>query len=135
MEPGTAVVATVEDYEVAYKHGAEVLGATLSDVKKPARELLGSLQQLAVELAQERDLPPERVAVTRRELRERTGLPDLQAWRLLNELVRLEHVEVVSGSRGRRCYYRPYVVQTEKSCVLNGLLHPDELRRRLGTRT
>jgi hypothetical protein len=133
-EPGSAVEATVEDYRLAYELGREVLGSTLADLKKPARELLASMRSLAAALGQERGLPPERVTLTRRELRERTGLPDLQVWRLLRELVALEYVEVASGSNGRLCTYRLAPAGEDGDVVLQGLLRPAELALRLSPR-
>jgi hypothetical protein len=126
------IEAVEDDYAVAYNLAAHVFAASLSDVKKPARDLLERMQGLCVKLAHERSLPPERVALTRREVREATGLPDLQVWRLLQELVSLEHVVLAAGSNGKRCYYRPAVVVAgERSPILDGLLTPEALHRLL----
>ena len=129
------VEATVEDYRVAYELAREVLGSTLADLKKPARDLLESVRAVLAELGRERKLPPARIAVTRRELRERTGLPDHQVRRLLAELVALEHVVLVNGSQGRLCSYRlADGGDGLPIAVLRGLLTPEELERKLRPR-
>jgi 5S rRNA maturation endonuclease (ribonuclease M5) len=130
------IQATVEDYRIAYGLAREVLGSTLADLKKPARDLLEAMRAVLAEIGREKELPFERVAVTRRELRERTGLPDHQVRRLLAELVALEHVVLVNGSQGRLCSYR-LADGGEKApaAVLRGLLTPDDLERKLRPRT
>ena len=100
-------------------------------MKKPARELLESMRALAIELAPEKKLPPERVVLSRREVRERTGLPDHQVRRLLAELVSLEHVEQVRGSQGKLCLYRLPSAVSDEPAALAGLLRPAELGKRL----
>jgi len=132
-EPGTAVEATVEDYRIAYELGREVLGSTLADLKRPVRELLDSMRALVAERAREKKLPPERVTVTRRELRERMGLPNHQVRRLLAEIVDLEHVEAVAGAKGRLYEYRLARCGGEDR-GLRGLLRPEELEKRLRSR-
>ena len=130
-----AVEATVEDYRVAYELAREVLGSTLADLKKPARDLLEAMRGVLAELGRKKKLPPERVTVTRRELRERTGLPDHQVRRLLAELVALEHVVLVNGSQGRLCSYRlADGGEGAPTAVLRGLLTPEELERKLRPR-
>ena len=134
VEPDTVVEASASDYEVAYRVAAEVLGATLADLKKPARELLAEMKELAADLAREDGRAPDRVLLSRRQLRERTGLPDHQVRRLLSDLVGLEHVEQARGSRGALCLYRVPRDAGEPERVLNGLLTPAELRKRLRSR-
>ena len=131
-ESEPVIEATVEDYRVAYTLARELLGSTLADLRKPARELLETMHKLVLELAPGRQVPPERVALSRRELRERTGLPDHQVRRLLVELVSLEHVEQVRGSQGKLCLYRlPAAAATAEHTALAGLLTPGELAKRL----
>ena len=70
--------------------------------------------------------------LSRREVRESTGLPDHQVRRVLAELVSLEHVEQVRGSQGKLCLYRlPAAAGGDESAVLAGLLRPAELGKRL----
>jgi DNA primase len=134
-EPGQAIEATVEDYRIAYALAGEVLGTTLADLKKPARELVQAMAALVKRLAREGRVPPERVTVSRRQVRESTGLPDHQVRRLLDELVSLEHLEQVRGGQGKLCLYRlPAGGAGDAETVLAGLVKPEELAKRLGSR-
>ena len=45
---GDAIVASVEDYEVAYALAASVLAETLSDVRKPLREAYERIRELSL---------------------------------------------------------------------------------------
>jgi hypothetical protein len=123
-----AIAATADDYRVAYELAREVLASTLVDLKKPARELLEAMKELASSKARRERLPRERVTLTRRELREHTGLPDTRVWRLLKQLVQLEHVELASGSNGRVCRYRLGAAgPSSPEEVVAGLVAPERL--------
>ncbi len=116
------IEATLHDYERAYALAADVLGATLADLKKPASELLVAMRALVAK-------KPDNT-ITRRELREATGLPDHRVAALLSELVQLEYAEVLCGSQGQRFRYR-LASGNASSPALAGLATPDELRARL----
>jgi DNA-binding IscR family transcriptional regulator len=107
------------------------LGSTLADLKKPARDFLDAMRALVAGEAKKRKQPPERVTVTQRQLREEIGLPQHQVKRLLRELVELEHVEVVKGSRGQPWSYRLGATSSLDSLALQGLLTPDDLEKSL----
>ena len=123
-DTGTPCVeATVGDYERAYRLAGEVLGQALSDLKRPAAELLASVQKL---LAGKKD-----GTATRREIRETTGLPDHRVIALLAELVALEYLEVVTGSQGKTFRYKLAAEASASPKVLAGLTTPAELRKKL----
>ena len=126
-ERGEAFIeASVADYERAYGLAAEVLGQALSDLKRPAAELLASIRTL---LAGKSD---GTAAATRREIREATGLPDHRVIALLSDLVQLEYLEVVSGSQGKTFRYRLAKDEGVKGReILAGLTTPSQLRKRL----
>ncbi len=115
------IEATIEDYMRAYALAAEVLGQTLSDIKRPAAELYAAV----------RELTAKKGDVTRREIREATGLPDHRVAALLQELVQLEYLEVVVGSQGRTFRYRLTSARADMPHTLAGLTTPDELRAKL----
>jgi DNA primase catalytic core len=117
------VGATVADYERAYRLAGEVLGQALSDLKRPAAELLGAVKEL---LTGKKD-----ATATRREIREATGLPDHRVIALLGELVALEYLEVVIGSQGRTFRYRLAKDAAPARGALPGLTTPAELRKKL----
>ncbi len=117
----TYIEATIDDYARAYALAAEVLGQTLTDIKRPAAELYAAV----------RELTAKRGDVTRREIREATGLPDHRVSALLADLVHLEYLEVVVGSQGRTFRYRLTSARADMPHALVGLTTPDELRAKL----
>jgi hypothetical protein len=121
-----AILASLADYEAAYALAAEVLRETLTDVKRPLREALQSIQGLAAK---------GEGSITRREIREALGVPDSTVRRWLLELVELEYLAVVGGEngkagQGKAVRYRP-AERPPATCELAGLLSPAELRKRL----
>ena len=62
-----AVVASADDYKVAYELSREVLSETLSDVKKPLREAYERIQTVY-----EKQGGP----ISRRDIREALNVPD-----------------------------------------------------------
>jgi hypothetical protein len=127
---GIVIEATVEDYERAYGLAAELLTQTLSDVKRPALEFYGRVRALSERRAAGSRKRLEEVLLTRREIREETGLPDHRVRALLSDLVELEHLEIVAGAIGRTFRYRLSTLSPRPSeKLLAGLLTPEELRR------
>lgn len=124
IDGGRAYIeATIDDYRHAYALAAEVLGATLADLKRPAAELLHVVRVLAAKKADG--------AVTRREVRESSGLPDHRVIALLHELVALEYVEIVCGSFGKAFRYRLASASPAAPSGIPGLTTPDELQAKL----
>jgi DNA primase catalytic core len=117
-----AVVASVDDYAVAYELAGEVLADTFSDLRKPLREAYERIRELFRE---------EGGPVSRRYLRERLSVPDSTARRWLSELVELEYLEVVEMGRrgaGKATRYR-LSERGPKEELMLGLVSPSELRR------
>jgi DNA primase/DNA-binding transcriptional ArsR family regulator len=118
-----AIVAALADYEAAYALACEVLRETLTDVKRPLREALQSIQGLARE-----------GSITRREIREALGVPDSTVRRWLAELVELEYLGVAEEGRqgaGKMTRYR-LVERGPRTDAVLGLLSPEALRAALG---
>ena len=119
---GDAIVASVEDYEVAYALAASVLAETLSDVRKPLREAYERIRELSLK---------GDGTVSRREIREALSEPDSTVRRWLAELVELDYLavsEASKGGAGRAARYR--VLEQPNAGVPLGLLTPSELRSR-----
>jgi len=119
-----AIVASLADYEAAYALAGEVLRETLSDLKKPLREALQRVQELAGK---------GEGSVSRREIREALSLPDSTVRRWLAELVELEYLvasEVGKGGAGKTTRYQLVPREARSEPVL-GLLTPAELGSRL----
>lgn len=121
------IEATVEDYAAAYSLAREVMGESFADLKKPQRELL----KVIADLRPAGTMGPED-GVTRRAIREATGLADTRLRELLADLVSLEYVrELTGGGRGTTCRYAALDHGPEGEKRLTGLTTPEELRRRL----
>jgi hypothetical protein len=69
--------------------------------------------------------------VTRREVREKTGLPNRRCWELLEDLVDLEYLEKPQGGRpGQACRYRLAAHVGPVRGDLDGLTTPEALAAR-----
>jgi DNA primase len=116
-----AIVASLADYETAYALAGEVLKETLSDVKKPLREALQRIRDLAGEAEG---------PLTRREIREGLGVPDSTVRRWLADLVELEYLEADSAKQGKAVRYA-LTTRVPKQDLVLGLLSPRDLGQRL----
>ena len=122
------IESTKEDYRAAYELARQVLGESFQDLKKPQRELLKAIAALRPTATS----PTESGGVSRRQIREATGLADTRLRELLADLVSLEYLrEVSGGGQGRLCRYvaTDRIEATEKQLV--GLTTPEELEKRL----
>ncbi len=118
-----AIVASVDDYKVAYELSRHVLSETLSDVKKPLREAYERIRGLSSQ---------GEPTLTRRQIRDALAVPDSTVRRWLSELVELEYLAVVERGRagaGRVTHYR--IVDREPQAAAIALLSPSELQQRL----
>jgi DNA primase catalytic core len=118
-----AIVATVDDYAVAYGLAAEVLAETLSDLRKPLRDAYGRICELS---------QADEGSISRRQIREALSLPDSTVRHWLSELVELEYLEVEAskGGAGKGTRYRLTARGPREQLVL-GLLSPKELRAKI----
>jgi len=118
---GGAIVASLADYGVAYALAGEVLAETLSDLRKPLREVLERIRGISTKGDE---------TVSRREIREALSVPDSTVRRWLQDLVELEYlVQVEAGGKGgagRTSRYRLESLETHRNIPL-GLLTPEEL--------
>ena len=117
-----AIVASVDDYAVAYELAGEVLVDTFSDLRKSLRNVYERIRALFRE---------EGGPVSRRYIRECLSMPDSTVRRWLTELVELEYLEVVEAGRrgaGKATRYR-LAERGPKEELMLGLLSPEELRK------
>lgn len=119
---GEYIEATLDDYKTAYSLAREVMGESFLELKKPQRQLLDQIETLLSKNGDE---------VTRREIRDHTGLTDFRLRDLLGELVSLEYiVETVSG-QGRTCRYRLADRSVRPEKIVVGLTAPDALAEKM----
>jgi hypothetical protein len=122
------VVATVEDYRLAYELAKDVLGYTLHELSRGAQELLELAEAMVAQSGKQRAA----VHFTRRQLRDYGGWQDHRLRDGLQELVDMEYLAVVGGAQGRAFEYR---LQNPGAggATLSQLTTPDELAHRLGS--
>jgi len=120
------VLASLDDYRLAYQLANEVLSMTLHELSRPAKDLWEKVRSWL--WAQAADQVRE-FLFSRKDLRRVTELEDHQLRNALQELVDMEYLEVVSGGNGRTLLYRLLATTEEEAPV--ALLSPDELERRL----
>ena len=130
-EKMTAILSTLEDYARAYELAREILGFTLDDLKKHARELLDQIQEMTTAWMKKPDTKPEELLFTRREIREFTGWPDHQIKAHIKQLEEMEYLIIESTkSRGQFAYRLNHPGNRKP---LQGLLTPAELEKRLSS--
>ena len=117
------VLASPDDYELAYALAQEVLATTLHELSRGAKDVWQQARDWLLGIAGSSF--PERL-FTRRELRQVTGTEDHQLRSALNELVEMEYMEVASGTTGRAYQYRLLIARDED--VPTFLLPPAQLR-------
>jgi hypothetical protein len=119
-----AIVAVLADYAVAYGLAGQVLQETLSDLKRPLREAYERVRELSAK---------GEGSVSRREIREALAVPDSTVRRWLQDLVELEYLAQVEGSKGGAGKTTRYSVVEHPAEARKplGLLSPTELAARL----
>jgi DNA primase len=121
-----AIVATIDDYRIAYELAASVLAETLTDLKRPLRLVLDRVRDLAREHGGR---------VSRRQVREALQLPDTSIRRWLRELVDLEYLapERPKPGEGRSTAYT--LEGPSASEKVPELLTPEQLAERINPPT
>jgi len=114
------IESTLPDYEIAYKLAKDVLGESLAELKKPQRNLLHLIEH-SLETSHNGNY------LTRRQIRELSGLPDHRIRNLLRELVELEYLLAAEGGNGKRYQYK-LAEKTSSKKILAGLTSPQELK-------
>jgi DNA primase catalytic core len=128
-EKTAAVLSTMEDYAKAYELAREILGFTLDDLKKHARELLEQIQAMIQNQAQGTEALPEDLLFTRREIWEYTSWPDHQIKAHIKQLEEMEYLVIENTKSRGQFAYRLNNPGNRKP--LKGLLTPQELMKRL----
>ena len=116
--PGGCIEVDLEDIRIANRLTHEVLGHSLEELSRPARDLLLLLDRMVTGRVRATRQEPETtdagpravvredMVFTRREIREHAGWSNARVHRYLRELVDLEYVLVVSGRNGATYRYR-----------------------------
>jgi hypothetical protein len=128
----TYIEAAPEDYEHAYRLALKVLWVSLDELSRWGRELIDIMRAQANEVMEEAGVTQNDITWTRRQLRETLNWPDRRLRDCLDELVSLEHLQTVGGSKGKTFIYalNPDFGPSKRAL---GLLTPDQLRGKLST--
>lgn len=122
------VMASLDDYRLAYQLAHEVLSLTLHELSRGAKDLWQLIRAWVHAQADDRT---REFLFTRRDLRRVTDIEDHQLRAALQELVDMEYVEVAAGQNGRAYQYRLLVAHEQEAPV--ALLSPEDLERRLSS--
>lgn len=125
-EDGTTyVLASVDDYALAYTLAREVLASSLHELSHASRELWMQLRKWVTELGPD-------FTFTRKDVRDALGLEDHRVRDGLADLVEMEYLETVSGGNGKQYRYRLLV--HDQAGVRVPLLTPAELEAKWSSR-
>lgn len=127
---GSYIETDLQDYSAAVKLAEAVLSGTLSDLKKPAGDLLAEIEDYVNRQAQIVHDEPGRVSFLRRDIREATGLPNHRIKELFSELEELEYLEVEKGVRGGSYRYR-LITGKKQEDFAKCLLTAEELQAKM----
>jgi DNA primase len=120
------IESTVQDYAIAYRLARDILGFSLDDLKKHARDLLDQIREMVKRQSEETGEVEETITFTRREIREFTGWPDYQIKNYIKQLEDLEYL-VIGQVKGRGQFvYKLNHPNARRP--LKGLLTPEELK-------
>lgn len=125
------VLASLDDYAVAYSLAHRSLGSALSDLPAPVTRLLELIRDHVERIAREQRVDPTEVSFRRRDVREWTRLPDHVVKRSMRAIEDLEYIETTRRGRGSRNRYR-LVDAPPSSRSFGELTTPQGLARELG---
>jgi hypothetical protein len=114
-----ALLATLEDYRLAYDLARPILVRSSETLSVPAREALAMLRDREI------------LEFARRDVARELGWSPMKVWRILGELVRADFVVPLSRKNGVRRTYRVVEYFSDPTGETR-LVPPDELARRLG---
>ena len=124
------ILASLDDYALAYELAATVFGNTLGDLPKPLADFLGEVENVVAAAAKTAAKPPDTFTFSRRLIREATRLPDHLVKRYMRAVEDLEYVEVIRARNGGAHAYR-LQKRERQAWALEGLSTPEDLEKRL----
>ena len=127
------IEANLDDVRLANKLAAEVLGTSLDELSPPSRRLLDQIREMVIKKSEEQGINAQDYTFTRRDIREYTGWSDTQVKRHINQLVDLEYIYSIMGSKGKEFIYElQYVEEVEPGKkFLSCLIDVDELAQEI----
>jgi len=120
------IVASLDDYAIAYDLAHVVFAQSAGDLPKPVAELLDDVERIVTEVAKQAKTSPESFPFSRRLIREQTRLPDHIVKRHMRQLEELEYVQVQRAPQGGSFRYR-LADAGERPRQVAGLITPEAL--------
>jgi DNA primase catalytic core len=129
---GDYIEATLDDVAIANDLAAELFGASADELSSPSRRLAELIAEQVETWATQQNHGWEKIEWTRRALREAIKWSEARLRLHLDELVRLEYVQPLSGGYGSAFRYR-LLVSPETICdgsrALPGIKSVEEVRQ------
>lgn len=120
------IVASLDDYAIAYDLAHVVFAQSAGDLPKPVAEFLDDVELIVTEAAKKAKTAPESFPFSRRLIRETTRLPDHIVKRHMRQLEELEYVQVQRAPQGGSFRYR-LADAGERPRQVAGLITPEAL--------
>jgi hypothetical protein len=126
------IEADLRDYEIAFKYGQEILGATLDPLPKLSRDMLKSIRDGVKRVASDRGKNLCEVEFTRKEVAVWVGRDESYVRAHIAPLEKNEYLQIKEGGQGR--VYKYFLsIEDEKidKEYAKGITTPDELAKAL----
>ena len=129
--PVPYILATVDDYRMAYELAKGVLDTTLHELSRHGQDLKTLIWDWVTHQVEGDVEAAYQVTFTRRQVREATQWEDHKLREVLEELVSLEHLAIASGGHQGATYRYRLLPDGGYGPNLEGLTTPDELAARM----
>jgi len=113
------IESTLDDYKIAFNLYEDILQNSLSNIKKPQRDLLDEIIKMADHDAS--------LSFTRKDIRDFSGYPHHKVRDIIKDLEDMEYLLVDSGSKGKRYRYRLNTQSSREDDFLKNITRPEEL--------
>ncbi len=113
------IESTLEDYRIAFNLYKDTLENSLSNIKKPQRDLLEQIIKMADQ--------NESLTFTRKDIRDFSGYPHHRVRDIIKDLEDMEYLIIDSGSKGKQYRYRLNTRSSREDDFLKDITKPEEL--------
>ena len=113
------IESTLEDYKIAFNLYKDTLENSLSNIKKPQRDLLDQIIKMADQ--------NESLVFTRKDIRDFSGYPHHRVRDIIKDLEDMEYLIIDAGSKGKQYRYRLNTGSSREDDFLKDMTRPEEL--------
>lgn len=114
------IESTLEDYKIAFNLYKDTLENSLSNIKKPQRDLLDQIIKMVNQNVSS--------SFTRKDIRDFSGYPHHRVRDIIKDLEDMEYLIIDSGSKGKQYRYRLNTQSSRENDFLKDITKPEELR-------